>query len=729
MRIQHPKQNNFRYGELSPTYAGRTDSSVYYQGVETYKNFVTRLSGGATFRPGTILCAWTNDQSNPTRLIPFVKDADNKFILEFGDEEVSIYKDHAHVTDLTATWGVADVFDIKYVQIENKLYCAHKDYPTQLLTCAGTSVTWTISAVVWTSNTALASGAFVHSSAFNVTDNYPTCLAYHCSRMYVGGNTTYPQDIWGSKLGEVSNFTYDASDGGAFNYILASRDCRQVQWLESHPSGLMVGTLLGEGLLMDNVDGYITPANPMKFRWVTEFGSSKIQGVPFDGRILFVQEGNRILREYYPTQDAYNSPTMTYLAEHILKDVVDIAVQREPWPMIWVVKDDGTIALLSRSRETEVMAWSDIVTNGEFESVAVIPGDEEDEVWVTVKRTVGTNDKRSLEYFKPFICDSQPECHHVDCGAYIDGGSDTISTLTVNTPKTITDITRANPAVVTASGHGFSNGDTVYIDDVGGMAEVNERHFTVAGAATDTFQLNGEDSTLHTTYTSGGEVVETPNIYIETTTALATLGWGLGSYVRITGVGGTTELNSRVFPMTDLGTTTFLIDTSDVIHYTTWTSGGTLERVYSSVSGDVAHLAGEVVAITVDGAHHASGTAVCTAMSLDGYYCKIHAGLQYDGVIESMNLNPLLGNSRLNKAQIRFYQSLGGKIGASESTAEDIIFTTGSDVASTAEWYTGDYTHEINDQIETDTRLVIKQDQSLPMTVLAYAVREGVHGG
>ena len=38
------------------------------------------------------------------------------------------------------------------------------------------------------------------------------------------------------------------------------------------------------------------------------------------------------------------------------------------------------------------------------------------------------------------------------------------------------------------------------------MVEVNNGTFTVAGTATNTFQLTGEDSSGHTAYTSGGVV-------------------------------------------------------------------------------------------------------------------------------------------------------------------------------------------------------------------------------
>ena len=70
--------------------------------------------------------------------------------------------------------------------------------------------------------------------------------------------------------------------------------------------------------------------------------------------------------------------------------------------------------------------------------------------------------------------------------------------------KTITAITKANPAVVTSNSHGYSNGDHVWINSVGGMTRLNGRRFVVAGVTTNTFQLQGENSTSYDSYTSGG---------------------------------------------------------------------------------------------------------------------------------------------------------------------------------------------------------------------------------
>lgn len=72
--------------------------------------------------------------------------------------------------------------------------------------------------------------------------------------------------------------------------------------------------------------------------------------------------------------------------------------------------------------------------------------------------------------------------------------------------KAITGVTKANPGVVTSAGHGLSNGTSILIYDVVGMTQLNGNTYTVANAATDTFELSGVDTSAYTTYVSGGKI-------------------------------------------------------------------------------------------------------------------------------------------------------------------------------------------------------------------------------
>lgn len=79
-----------------------------------------------------------------------------------------------------------------------------------------------------------------------------------------------------------------------------------------------------------------------------------------------------------------------------------------------------------------------------------------------------------------------------------------------NSPSiVVTNITKADPAVVTYSGADIPvEGDSARITGVGGMTEVNDQSFIVDNVNTgsNTFELFGIDSTAYGTYTSGGRI-------------------------------------------------------------------------------------------------------------------------------------------------------------------------------------------------------------------------------
>lgn len=71
----------------------------------------------------------------------------------------------------------------------------------------------------------------------------------------------------------------------------------------------------------------------------------------------------------------------------------------------------------------------------------------------------------------------------------------------------ITNVTQANPAVVTSAGHGMSTGTTTDISSVGGMTEVNGNSYRINVLSSSTFELVGVDSTGYGVYTSGGTAI------------------------------------------------------------------------------------------------------------------------------------------------------------------------------------------------------------------------------
>ena len=89
---------------------------------------------------------------------------------------------------------------------------------------------------------------------------------------------------------------------------------------------------------------------------------------------------------------------------------------------------------------------------------------------------------------------------------------------------TISGITKANPGVVTATAHGYSNGDFVVISSVVGMTQVNNKTFKVSNKATNTFELqdvdgSNVDTSGYSTYSSAGTANKIYQITTSYTTA------------------------------------------------------------------------------------------------------------------------------------------------------------------------------------------------------------------
>ncbi len=74
---------------------------------------------------------------------------------------------------------------------------------------------------------------------------------------------------------------------------------------------------------------------------------------------------------------------------------------------------------------------------------------------------------------------------------------------------TISGATQADPVVITATAHGYSNNDEIEISGVVGMTELNGKRYRVANKTTNTFEItdidgNDIDGSGFTAYTSGG---------------------------------------------------------------------------------------------------------------------------------------------------------------------------------------------------------------------------------
>lgn len=93
------RQLSFSSGEIAPSLQGRVDQVKYATGLKTCRNFIVQRHGGVTNRPGTTFVAEVNDSSKAVRLIPFVFNPSQTYVLEFGDIYMRVHQSGALLTE------------------------------------------------------------------------------------------------------------------------------------------------------------------------------------------------------------------------------------------------------------------------------------------------------------------------------------------------------------------------------------------------------------------------------------------------------------------------------------------------------------------------------------------------------------------------------------------------------------------------------------------------------
>ena len=139
------------------------------------------------------------------------------------------------------------------------------------------------------------------------------------------------------------------------------------------------------------------------------------------------------------------------------------------------------------------------------------------------------------------------------------------------------------------------------------------------------------------------------------------------------------------------------------------------------------HLEGETVQVLVNGATHPDRIVTSGAITLQVAATKASAGLAYDSTLQTMRIEAGARDGtaqgktkRINKMVIRFLATVGAVAGPDENNLDRIQFRTGSDsMDQSVPLFTGDKLMEWPSGYDFDGYVVIKQNQPLPMTIVA----------
>ena len=441
--MQRPLYTDFTAGEISPKLSGSVDLALYKKSCDTLKNFQPMTQRGIRRRPGTQYIA---DLSTSVRLIPFVVDATNYFLIELSNLKMRIWQNDelvdfgSGVTEKVTTYGTSEIDDIHHTQSYDQIFFTHKSHPIGQLIYSGGSFTWGALSI---------SGRSGQSLPFGSAGNYPKTCAIISGRLWFASSSTQPATIWGSVPFDYDNFTdYDIitvntieytdpegwadasipeyaevaveeesyTPANAIEITLGSDKNEEIKWI-SGQRDIIVGTLTGEYVIPGTIDALNQSA-----RLQSRFGSAAIQARVVGNAILFVQSDKKKLREfYYSEEGGYQSPDLTWAADHMLQgNVADFDFQRTPDPRVFCVLEDGTMKVLSYSRLYDVVGWSPWETEGTFDQVCILDAPNSQTVYVVVTRE-GT--RRLEKLYEPYS-----DLYHLDCASSVISDSEGVIT-------------------------------------------------------------------------------------------------------------------------------------------------------------------------------------------------------------------------------------------------------------------------------------------------------------
>jgi hypothetical protein len=263
--------------------------------------------------------------------------------------------------------------------------------------------------------------------AWSEKNGYPSCGTFYEQRLMCAGSDNDPDCVWGSKSTEYENFTPGTADADPVTYKLQSDIIR---WL-SAMGQLVIGTVNAEFRLgAQSNNEPLSPTN-VKMTQQSRKGSAETEPVNCGNTILFVQRrGNssnygKKLRElsYNYVNDSYDGIDLTLFAEHITSTGLKrIVFMSSPFPILWACTNDGRLIGMTYEREQKVIGWHYHPMDGLVEDLCVIPGDNQDDLYMIVNRTIDGETKRYIEVMSDFDWGAdQEDCFFVDCGLSYDG--------------------------------------------------------------------------------------------------------------------------------------------------------------------------------------------------------------------------------------------------------------------------------------------------------------------
>ena len=271
--------------------------------------------------------------------------------------------------------------------------------------------------------------------AFGGDQGYPRAIGFYEERLYLAGTTGQPQTIFGSVSADFENHAPGTLDDSAVNFTIASDKVNVIKHIL--PARFLQLLTTSAEFTLSGGSG-TTPVSPTNVNVLREttFGTSDVRPLRAGNSTILIQKGQEKVKEitFDLDTDGLLGIDLSILADHIPRGgLTDMVWQQEPELILWFVHSDGRLIGLTYDRANGAIGWHEHPLGGDavVESVAAIPSGSEDQIYLSVKRTIDGSTVRHICYMTPiYFNDNILDAFFVDSGLTYDGSAtSTISGL------------------------------------------------------------------------------------------------------------------------------------------------------------------------------------------------------------------------------------------------------------------------------------------------------------
>jgi hypothetical protein len=295
--------------------------------------------------------------------------------------------------------------------------------------------------------------------AWSDVNGYPSEVEYFGDRIVFAGSRKYPQTLWMSRVGDYKTFVTSRPlvDDDNVTATLNARELNPINELVPLDD-LLALTASGEWKVEGDENGVITPTS-IGFRPQSYRGAKGIYAPSIEESAVFVGfTGKQVFDLTFAVEvDGYAGTNLSVTAEDLFEHnpIVDATYQKYPLSALWLVREDGTLASLTYSKEHQVYGWAEHDVGGQVESVCCVPENGKSVLYMIVIRDdpfMGAGQtSRCLERLTDRFVNDPLERIFLDSALSYDGRNTTATTVILSSPSgtwTVNDeltLTASNP--------------------------------------------------------------------------------------------------------------------------------------------------------------------------------------------------------------------------------------------------------------------------------------------